>query len=548
MTTSRAHAAFDTLAKRILDERWEAYPHEASAVGLHEYDGRLPALSAEAIAARVGQLRESAAHLAALDSASLTDRQRFDREVLIAGVDGELFELTEWRAFRRNPMALMGPIEVTSYMDRSYAPPQERAASLAQALRQAPAYLEALAALLEPPFAEPVLRQSIDSYQGVAGFYRDEVIAFVRLHGGASGEELAGVVERAADAVDALVQRLRTHEPAGDFAMGPDLYAKMLRHGEMVELSLAEIEAAGERELRRNLDVAGSAAKEIVGSGNVAEAMAVIAKRHPTAEGLLDDARAMLEEIRAYTIDQGIASVVSEVRAEVKETPAFMRWAFAAMNSPGPFETVATEAFYYVTPVDDRWTAAQAEEWLSNFNYPTLRIISIHEVYPGHYVHFLRNGGAPSDVVKVFGAYSFWEGWAHYCEEMFLEAGYGVGDPELRLAMAQEALVRVCRLLCSLRMHTQGMPLADAARFFQDNAFMAELPASQEALRGTFDPGYLNYTLGKMMIYKLRTDWRAQQGAAYSLGAFHDELLSHGGPPLPLLRRTMLRNDDGRIL
>ena len=225
-----------------------------------------------------------------------------------------------------------------------------------------------------------------------------------------------------------------------------------------------------------------------------------------------------------------------------------MRWAFAAMNSPGPFETVATEAFYYVTPVDDRWTAAQAEEWLSNFNYPTLRIISIHEVYPGHYVHFLRNGGAPSDVAKVFGAYSFWEGWAHYCEEMFLEAGYGGGDPELRLAMAQEALVRVCRLLCSLRMHTQGMPLADAARFFQDNAFMAELPASQEALRGTFDPGYLNYTLGKMMIYKLRADWRAQQGAAYSLGAFHDELLSHGGPPLPLLRRTMLRNDDGQIL
>ena len=287
-----------TLAKRILDERWETYPHEASAVGLHEYDGRLPALSAEAIAARIEQLRESAAQLAALDPASLTGRQQFDRELLIAGVDGELFELAEWRAFRRNPMALMGPIEVTSYMDRSYAPPQERAASLVRALGQAPAYLEALAALLEPPFAEPVLRQSIDSYQGVAGFYRDEVAAFVRLHGGASGEEMASVVERAAGAVDALVARLGSHEPAGDFAMGPDLYAKMLRHGEMVELSLADIEAAGERELRRDLDVAASAAKEIVGSGNVAEAMAVIAKRHPTAEGLLDDARAMLEEIR----------------------------------------------------------------------------------------------------------------------------------------------------------------------------------------------------------------------------------------------------------
>jgi uncharacterized protein (DUF885 family) len=163
-------------------------------------------------------------------------------------------------------------------------------------------------------------------------------------------------------------------------------------------------------------------------------------------------------------------------------------------------------------------------------------------------VHFLRHAKAPSAISKVFGAYSFWEGWAHYCEEMFLEAGYGDGDPKLQLAMAQEALVRVCRLLCSLRMHTQGQTLAESEKFFQEQAFMEELPAKTEAIRGTFDPGYLNYTLGKMLIYKLRTDWQAEQGAAYSLKAFHDDLISHGGPPVPLLRKHMLRHDDGILL
>ena len=550
MTNATSDAAFDALAQRILDERWQAYPNAASGSGLHEYDGRLPALSPSVIEARVVQLRSASDDLRALDGALLSEQRRLDRELLMAGLANELFELTEWQAHRHDPMSLMYPIEISNYMDRSYAPAAERAASMAAALRQAPDYLDALVSLLEPPFAQPVLRQSIESYEGIARFYREDAVAFIREHSGSSADAFAEVVESAAAAIDAVVSFLKSHESTAveDFAMGAERYAAMLRHGEMVNVPLDEIEAAGERELRRALDIAGAAARELVSSGTVADAMALIAKDHPTASGLLDDTRAMLEEIRAYVVEHQVAGVASEVRASVRETPAFMRWAFAAMDSPGPFEKTATEAFYYVTPVEAHWTEEQAEQWLSNFNYATLKIISIHEVYPGHYVHFLRNGDAPSDVSKVFGAYSFWEGWAHYCEEMFLEAGYGAGDAKLRLAMAQEALVRVCRLLCSLRMHTKGMPLADAARFFQENAFMEQLPASQEALRGTFDPGYLNYTLGKMMIYKLRADWQAEQGAAYSLGAFHDEVLSHGAPPIPLLRTMMLRNDDGRVL
>ena len=224
-----------------------------------------------------------------------------------------------------------------------------------------------------------------------------------------------------------------------------------------------------------------------------------------------------------------------------------MRYAFAAMDSPGSLETRATESFYYVTPVEDEWTPAQQEEWLSNFNYATMRIISIHEVYPGHFTHHLHNryGAQLPLVVRVATSYAFTEGWAHYTEQMMLETEYGSGEPALQVTQLLEALVRNCRYLCSLGMHTDGMTVDEATRFFMDHAYMEQYPAHREALRGTFDPGYLNYTLGKLMILKLRSDYRRQEGSSYTLKGFHDALLSHGAPPLPLLRDVMLTEPGG---
>ena len=553
--TSESHdsssRAFASLIQRVLDARWRAYPNEAATSGFHDYDGLLPTASEQAIADRVSELRDSLAEAEAVDPPTLDEQQRFDRELLISGLRYELFDLTEWRTHRANPMALMDPIEVTNYLDRSYAPVEQRLASLAKLLRGVPAYLDSIRALLVPPFAKPVLEQSIEAYQGIAAFYRGDLAAFVTEHAsGAPASEVSAAADAAAAAVDEMAAYLEPHRATAtdDFAIGADIYAGLLLYGEMVSIPIDEIEAAGERELTRNQALVREAAEHIAPGAPVAEAIAMVARDHPTADRLLDATRAMLEELRAFVVDENVASVVSDVRAEVRETPPFMRWAFAAMDGPGPFEEVATESFYYVTPVEPEWSPEQAEEWLSNFNYAALRIISAHEVYPGHYVHFLRHHHAPSDAAKVFGAYSFWEGWAHYCEEMMLEVGYGGGDPRLAFAEAQEALIRICRLLCSIRMHTQGQTQAEATRFFQDNAYMEELPASKEALRGTFDPGYLNYTLGKLMIQKLRDDWQAEQGASYNLKAFHDELLSHGGPPIPLLRRAMLRHDDGGLL
>jgi uncharacterized protein (DUF885 family) len=539
------------LAERVIDERWKSSPPEAASSGFHEYDGMLPPVTIASIEAHVADLRSALAEGETIGTEGLDQQEQFDCELLLLGLRGEIWELSEYRSFTRDPMALMWPLEATAYLDRSYAPVEERMASMGELLLAVPAYLDSLRALLEPPFAKPVLHQALEAYSGLAQYYRGDVVEFAEANLTlATGLSVMQAAEDAAQSIDAFISYLHEQESTShdDFALGVDCYVKMLSLGEMVDVPLSQIEAAGEHELLRHQALIRDAAGRIAPGKPLAEAILVVTKNHPAADKLIDETGEVLEEIRRFTIDHDIASVVSEVRAEVRETPAFMRWAFAAMNGPGPFEKVATESFYYVTPVEANWTPEQSEEWLSNFGYATLKIISIHEAYPGHYVHFLRHANAPSAVSKVFGAYSFWEGWAHYCEEMLLEAGYGDGDPKMQLAMAQEALVRVCRLLCSLRMHTKGQTLAESEQFFQQEAFMEELPAKTEAIRGTFDPGYLNYTLGKMLIYKLRADWQAEQGDAYSLKAFHDELLGHGAPPIPLLRKHMLRNDDGAIL
>ena len=542
---------FDALVDRILTQHWRAYPSTAAGMGLHEYDGILPEVSEQAMASRAQQVRESMVAVQTVSESTLNAQQRFDRRLLLAGLEDELFHLEQWHAHRTDPMVLQSPLEVTGYMERSYAPLEQRMEAMARLLRQVPRYLEAVQGLLRPPLAGPVLGAAIESYQGIASFYAGDLQAFQRQHlSGALAKEVEEARAAALVTVSGFVDYLKglRETAAAEFAIGNDLYSGVLRYGELMALPLAQVESVGERDMLRNQDRLREAARRLAPGRSLKEGLSLVDEDHPTAGQLISETRAVLEELRQFVVDHGVASVVSDVRSMVKETPPFMRWAFAAMDTPGPFERVATEAFYYITPVEVAWSAEQAEQWLRNFNYPTLRVIGMHEVYPGHYVHFLREQQAPSDVAKVFGAYSFVEGWAHYCEEMMLEAGYGNDDPRLVVAQAKEALVRNCRLLCSIRMHTQGMTLEEATRFFQENVYMEELPAQKEALRGTFDPGYLNYTLGKLMIYKLRSDWQCEQGAAYSLGAFHDALLGYGSPPIPLLRSVMLRHDSGQVL
>ena len=550
------NAVFDNLAERLVKEHWDFYPTSGSRIGRHEYDGQLPDLSPHRITRRVEELRRGLAQLSGLADGNGNGKgpeEWLTHRLLELFLRRELFNLEEMRPLENNPMRQVGYLNMGGYVMRDYAPLVDRLRSATQALEQAPDFLQVIDGALRAELSRPVLEMSIESYRGMARFYRVDLDQ----SGNNAGDEVGDTEtlakfdrarERAAQALDSFVARLEERlgrlpdGVEGDFAIGPQLYSDMLAYGEGVTAPLRDIIALGQANLERNLERLAEAAAAVGPGRSIGDIVGEIGRNHPAAEALIPETRAMLEDIRQSLLDFDIISLPSEDRCQVIETPTYMRYAFAAMDSPGSLETRATESFYYVTPVEETWTATQAEEWLTNFNYDTLRIVSIHEVYPGHFVHHLHNSyGRPLPLVnRVASSYAFTEGWAHYTEEMMLETDYARGQSALQVTQLLEALVRNCRYLCALGMHTQGMTLDEATRFFMDNAYMEELPARREALRGTFDPGYLNYTLGKLMILKLREDYRREKGSAYSLKGFHDKLLSYGAPPLPLLREVML--------
>ena len=547
MAQQKMDTAFQELSQRLIKEHWDFYPTAGSRIGRHEYDGQLPDLSPSQNKRREEELRRGLSELHALGINGLNETGRLSYRIMELFLRRELFIFNDLKPLENNPMRHTGYLNVSGYIRRDYAPLEDRIRSATSAMKQAPDFLEVLDQALSDRISSHVVDISVESYSGMARFYR------VDLADAATGVTDPEIVtkfnqarETAAVALDSFVERLKSRGASGPdgFAIGAELYSGMLATGEGLDAPLSRIAAIGQANLEDNLARIKELAQSIAPGRSVSEIVEEIGRNHPQAQQLIPETRGMLEDIRQSLIDFDVITVPSEDRCQVIETPTYMRYAFAAMDSAGALETRATESFYYVTPVEDDWTDKQAEEWLSNFNYDTLKIISVHEVYPGHFVHHLHNryGRELPLVNRVATAYSFTEGWAHYTEQMILETGYGEGQPKLLLTQLLEALVRNCRYMCSLRMHTEKMTLDEATKFFMENAYMAELPARREALRGTFDPGYLNYTLGKLMILKLREDYQREQGGAYNLKEFHDRLLSFGGPALPLLRPALLMN------
>ena len=551
MTQVASKNALPDLIEEYMQAYFEANPVTASGwLGLHNYDGRLPDLSRESFARRVAELKDMQSRAEQLPPA--TDKEsRFDRDLLLRTIREELYALEDSRSHENNPMYYANLLDVSSYIKRDYAPLPTRLDKLIQHLEQAPVALAAGKEQLETALAKPVLETSIGMYEGLISYYERDVTASVAQ---ANSPELTARFEAARekavaslrDFIDLLTERLP--QAHFNFAIGAEKYRKMLATGEMVDLPVEKVLEVGERNLADNLREMREVCEKIRPGATVQEIMAEVSKHHPTAEGLVPDTRAKLEEVRQFLIDHKIVTVPSEVRCQVTETPPFMRWAFAFMDPPGPFETVATEAFYYLTPVEPDWTDQQKEEWLTKFDYYTLQDVSVHEAYPGHYLHFLHTQQVPQPFRKMVGAYSFVEGYAHYTEQMMLEEGYASEDLRYKVCQLVEALLRNCRYIVSIKMHTEGMTVDEATRFLMENAFMEETPARSEAIRGTFDPGYLNYTLGKLLLLKLREDYKAEKGDRFNLQEFHDKILAYGAPPVPLLRTILLENDNGEIL
>src|SRR5439155_2840244 len=311
----------------------------------------------------------------------------------------------------------------------------------------------------------------------------------------------------------AWLEREKLPKTSLDFALGEEKFKRFLTQTELVDLPPQKILEIGMEQLKTEQEAFAGAAKKIDPNKSPIEVFKQIQSEHPTPQNLIPDVGKDLDKIRKYVTSRHLVTIPSDVRAKVKETPQYLRaTSFASMDTPGPFEKRATEAYYYVTPTQEDWPEKEKQEWLTAFNYYTSDVVSIHEVYPGHYVQFLHLNESPaSRVEKMFGSYAFIEGWAHYCEKMMIDEGFGGAASststeddvkraaKYRLAQADEAMLRLCRLCVSIKVHTQNMSIDEATKFFQENCYYEEKPARQEAMRATFDPGYLNYTLGKLL-------------------------------------------------
>jgi len=538
---------------------FSARPLEAVALGWHEHDGRFVVPTLAEISAEQARLKSYQEAFGRLDSPALRDEERLDLQLMRLAVERGLWNIETERGWQRNPMHYAGALDVSFYLRRDFKPLRERVANMTAILRHAPELFAAARDNLEPVLPRPFVETGIEVARGTASFLGNDVLHAARSCGDpavlGSFEKVNSVAVLECKAFAEWLEAERLPKATNAFALGRDGFVRMLR-AEGVEDSPEDILAAGMRELSAEQSRFEAAAREIDPSLPAAAVFKAIQRDHPTASSLLADTRRNLEAIREFVVSRRLVTIPSEVRARVEETlPPFRSTSFASMDTPGPFETRATEAYYYVTPVEPEWTAQQAEEWLSAFNFYTTDVVSIHEAYPGHYTQFLAlNASRATTVQKVFTSYIFAEGWAHYTEQMVLEAGFmQPSDParstadervraaKYRLAQSDEALLRLCRLCCSIRMHCQGMTLDEATRFFREHCHYEEKPARSEAVRGTHDPGYLFYTLGKMEILALRDETRTREGARFDLRRFHDELLSHGAPPPSLLRPFILR-------
>ncbi len=533
---------FDTLVEETFAHIWALDPGSAVYVGKHEYDGLVPDWSAPAVATHLDGLQALADRMAMLDD--LSEDQDLDREILTAEIAAIRFDWHELRNHARSPMRWVYPLDPDLYMKRSYAPAAERAQSATQLLRQAEAHLALAQERLDPVVPRTFASWGAEAASGLAGMIRSDTVDAFGLEEGPELEALRSACADAADALDGFAAWIRdTLLPYADesFPVGPARMERLLQVSELITMSVETMVEVAEQDLADNLEAFVEVAEELDDGLSPREVyQKYVASVHATADELIPTTGAMLEDIRSFLIERDIITVPSEVRAQVAATPPHLRWAFAMMDTPGPYETEATEAYYYVTPVDPTWSEEEAEQWLEALNTFALEDISIHEAYPGHYVHFLHYDNAPTEVSKRLASYAFTEGWAHYAEQMMWEQGYREGDPRFRLAQLAEALVRNCRFVCALRLHVDGMTVEEATSFFVENAFYEELPARKEAERGTFDPGYFSYTLGKLQILALRDDVKERQGREFSLKAFHDALLSRGAPPVTIMRRVLL--------
>lgn len=528
---------------RFIEARMQADPHFAVQSGRHEFDGRMPDWSRATIETDVAALREQ---LGELSRQRVTRAQEFERDYIQWIIESEIFWLETAAAPFRNPAWYLERLDPSVYLTREYAPLQKRLEGFLGYARAVPGLAAGIRANLRTPLPKPFIEHGVAGFAGYAEFFREEM---PRIFAGLADEqlkaELGSATELAARAMSDLAAWLESQRATatGDFALGAPLFREMLRVTEQLDVPLEELELLGRKDLERNLAALGEACAAFAPRATLAACVSKMRANKP-AGGPVEGARAQLAELRQFVVDHDLVGIPNDEQALVAESPPYNRSNFAYISIPGPYEKGDARAIYYVAPPDPSWNPAERRTYLPGTAY--LRFVSVHEVWPGHFLQFQIANASPSRLPGLWPNYSYTEGWAHYAEEMMYDAGLGARQPEMRVGMLTNALLRNVRFLSAICLHSGCMKLAESEAMFRELAFADAGNVRQQALRGTYDPGYLAYTLGKLMIRKLRSDWLAANPGATSRH-FHDEFLSFASPPLPLVRKQMLGSAAGAL-
>ena len=543
-TTAYVSEPLSHFVEEHLAHLYEMYPTAAAADGVHTHDDLLEDLSRSAIDSRIRELGGWARRLDGINPSALTPVEALERRMLGDRIRGHLFALEEIRDWQRSPLyyADLLAASLAGQTLFAYADLPERARRVGSKLRQVPRLLDAARQnVTEAPGL--LVKVGIESFEGVLGFIeRGLPRAFRDLEDMHLLGVLADTSMEAGDALREHVAHLRdTVAPRSraSFRLGAARFEQKLRLEEGLDLPADRLLDIARRELHATQEEFARVAAEI--DPDPTAAWRRTKGRHPEPDGLVREAGEQVEALRTFLLRKRIVSVPEHAGVQVGPTPDFQRWTAASLRTPGPFETARVPAYYHVANVDPAWPAGRKEEHLRDMNRASLASITAHEVFPGHFLHFehLRAVASPCRKSGFFAATSFVEGWAHYAEQMVLDEGFERGDPEVRLGQLAEALVRLARSVVGIRLHTEDLSVEQGVRFFCDEAYLEEASARQEAERATFDPGYVLYALGKLMLLKLRADVRAAEGEGFSLLRFHDRLLGQGCLPFWMHRALM---------
>jgi len=553
MTTSISAKprTFQQLVDAYFDDYFKANPSQATSVGFHQYDHQLEDFSLAAHQRHRSQLLVYLKEFQAVNPRTLSQNVRDDREIMIASIQSILLEEDRVQMWRKNPDNYSGAVTGTifSIVKRDFAPAEERLRSVIEREKQIPRALsQAREVLRNPPKIYTEI--AIEQLPGNIDFFQTTVPeAFKDVKNAALLSEFKISNDGAITALKGYLSWLQNDllpRSKGTFAIGAQNYRLKLLYDEMVDVPLPQLLKIGYAQLRKDQSSFIETAHRISPKKSPEEVLKELERDHASAQELIPAAQKQLDGIRQFLIDHKIITVPGGAQAKVVETPPFQRaTTFASMDTPGPYEANATEAFYNITLPDPSWSPEKQEEYLQGYNYPLLSNVSVHEVWPGHYTQFLwvKNNPELSKVRKLTAAGSNAEGWAHYSEEMVLDEGFMNNDPRYRLAQLVDALLRDCRYIVGIKMHSQGMTMEQAREFFVKEGRQQPVVGEMETKRGTGDPTYLMYTLGKLEILKLRADYRRKMGQSFSLQEFHDRFIKAGSPPVRIVRRELMGRD-----